>query len=121
MRAISLDMYTSSFVRQGIIRPFRRVCPISCANEQKTNIVDCPLWTSPVKGVLGIMASILVTQHLKATVICSTIAPVQAYDLPMSMPVMNTSAPPSPTCRAAENVGVSWRIHVPVPHPGDDP
>src|SRR5712692_6005648 len=25
----------------------------------------------------------------------------------MSMPVMNTSAPPSPTCRAAENVGVS--------------
>ena len=29
------------------------------------------------------------------------------YDLPMSMPVMNTSAPPSPTCRAAENTGVS--------------
>src|SRR5260370_15059103 len=29
------------------------------------------------------------------------------YDLPMSTPVMNTSAPPSPTCRAAENVGVS--------------
>src|SRR6266849_220104 len=29
------------------------------------------------------------------------------YDLPISTPVMNTSAPPSPTCRAAENVGVS--------------
>ena len=29
------------------------------------------------------------------------------YDFPISTPVMNTSAPPSPTCRAAENVGVS--------------
>ena len=29
------------------------------------------------------------------------------YDLPMRMPVMNKSAPPSPTCRAAENTGVS--------------
>src|SRR5665213_4357039 len=26
-----------------------------------------------------------------------------SYDLPMRIPVMNTSAPPSPTCIAAEN------------------
>src|ERR1700716_4734062 len=31
---------------------------------------------------------------------------------------MNTSAPPSPTLQSC---GERWRIHVPVPHPGDDP
>src|ERR1022692_4217465 len=38
-----------------------------------------------------------------------------SYDLPMRIPVTNTSAPPSPTCIAAENTGVSMnrcRTHV---------
>lgn len=42
----------------------------------------------------------------------------RCYDLPMRMPVRNTSAPPRPTCRAAENTGVSMnlcRTHVMTP------
>jgi len=29
------------------------------------------------------------------------------YELPINTPVANTSAPPRPTCKAAETVGVS--------------
>jgi hypothetical protein len=34
-------------------------------------------------------------------------ARAQVHDLPISTPVMNTSTPPKPTCRAAETQGVS--------------
>ena len=32
---------------------------------------------------------------------------VAHYELPISIPVTNTSAPPSPTCNAADGIGVS--------------
>lgn len=41
--------------------------------------------------------------------------PLVRYELPISTPVIKTSAPPSPTCNAADTVGVSiyrCRIHV---------
>src|ERR1035438_2460819 len=68
-------------------------------------------WTSRYRSLLGEDSAPLasVPQSLGLCFLeCS-------YDLPMRIPVTNTSAPPSPTCIAAENTGVSMnrcRTHV---------